>query len=166
MGPGKIGGQREGPDGATPSPRSPPPTPPQLSPDLQVHHSHPVQWRNWRVGGTSWAERQCVSIGQVLCLVARWCPTLCDPINCSPPGSSSMGTLQARTLEGVAVPSSRGSSQPRYPTQVSGIAGLLDSFPSESPGKPTGQVEGKSNRRAKSEVRGNTGGLRQACSIY
>ena len=57
-------------------------------------------------------------------------------------------------------------SQPRDPTQVSGIAGLPYSFPSESLGKPTGQVEGKSNRRAQSEVRGNTGGLRQACSVY
>ena len=107
-----------------------------------------------------------LSIRQVLCLVARWCPTLCDPINCSPPGSSSMGILHARILEGVAVPSSRRSSQPRDPTQVSGIAGLPYSFPSESLGKPTGQVEGKSNRRAQSEVRGNTGGLRQACSVY
>ena len=31
------------------------------------------------------------------------CPTLCDPINCSPPGSSVSGILQARTLEWVAI---------------------------------------------------------------
>ena len=41
------------------------------------------------------------------------CPTLCDPVDCSPPGSSVRGILQARTLEWVAIPFSRGSSQPR-----------------------------------------------------
>ena len=48
------------------------------------------------------------------------CPTLCDPIDGSPPGSPVPGILQARTLEWVATPSSRGSSQhrdePRSPT--------------------------------------------------
>ena len=38
------------------------------------------------------------------------CPTLCDPMDCSPPGSSVHGILQARILEWVAMPSSRGSS--------------------------------------------------------
>ena len=37
----------------------------------------------------------------------------CDPIDCSPPGSSVHGILQARRLEWVAMPSSRGSSRPR-----------------------------------------------------
>ena len=41
------------------------------------------------------------------------CLTLCDPMDCSPPGSSVHGTLQARLLEWVAMPSSRGSSWPR-----------------------------------------------------
>ena len=40
------------------------------------------------------------------------CPTLCNPMDCSPPGSSVHGILQARILEWVAMPSSRGSSQP------------------------------------------------------
>ena len=44
--------------------------------------------------------------------------TLCDPIDCSPPGSSVSGILQARILEWVAVPSSRGPSQPRDQTLV------------------------------------------------
>ena len=39
-------------------------------------------------------------------------PTLCDPINCSPPGSSVHGILQAGILEWVAIPFSRGSSDP------------------------------------------------------
>ena len=49
--------------------------------------------------------------------------TVCVPMDCSPPGSSVHGILQARILEWVAVPSSRGSSQPRGRTQVSLIAG-------------------------------------------
>ena len=45
-------------------------------------------------------------------LVARSRPTLCDPADCGPPGSSIHGILQSRTLEWVAVSSSRGTSQP------------------------------------------------------
>ena len=40
-------------------------------------------------------------------------PTLCDPMDCNPPGSSVHGILQERILERVAMPSSRGSSPPR-----------------------------------------------------
>ena len=48
------------------------------------------------------------------CLVAQLCPTLCDSLYCSPPGSSVHGILQTRTLEWVAdFSSSRGSSWPR-----------------------------------------------------
>ena len=45
--------------------------------------------------------------------VAQLCPTLCDPMDCSLPGSSIHGILQARILEWVAVSFSRRSSQPR-----------------------------------------------------
>ena len=48
---------------------------------------------------------------------------LCDPMDHSPPGSSANGILQARTLEWVAMPSSRASSRFRDQTQVSCIAG-------------------------------------------
>ena len=41
------------------------------------------------------------------------CPTLCDPMDCSPPGSLVHRILQARKPEWVAMPSSRGSFQPR-----------------------------------------------------
>ena len=44
------------------------------------------------------------------------CSTFCNPTDCSPPGSSVHGILQARTLEWVAMPSFRGSSQPRDQT--------------------------------------------------
>ena len=43
----------------------------------------------------------------------RSCPILCDPMDCSPPGSSVLGILHARILECVAVVSSRGPSRPR-----------------------------------------------------
>ena len=55
-------------------------------------------------------------------LVTQLCPTLCDPMDCSPPGSSVHGIFQARILEQVAIPFSRGSSQPRDQTQVCSIA--------------------------------------------
>ena len=55
--------------------------------------------------------------------VAQSCLTLYDPMDCSLPGSSVLGILQARVLEWVAVSSSRGSSQSRDGTQVSCIAG-------------------------------------------
>ena len=56
-------------------------------------------------------------------LGAQSCPTLCNPRHCSPPGSSVHGILQARVLEWVAIPFSRGSSWPRNRTWVSYIAG-------------------------------------------
>ena len=56
-------------------------------------------------------------------LVAQLCPTLCDPMDYSPPGSSVHGMLQARILEWAAVPFSRGSSPPRDRAQVSPITG-------------------------------------------
>ena len=43
-------------------------------------------------------------------LVAKSCPTFCDPTDCSPPGSSVHGILQARILEWVAISFSKGSS--------------------------------------------------------
>ena len=55
-------------------------------------------------------------------LVTQLCPTLCNPMNCNPPCSSVRGILQAGILEWVAIPFSRGSSQPRDWTQVSYIA--------------------------------------------
>ena len=50
------------------------------------------------------------------------CPTLCHPMDCSPPGPLVHGILQARILEWVAISFSRGSSPPRDRTQVSYIS--------------------------------------------
>ena len=60
-----------------------------------------------------------MAVGLVCCcLVTKSCPTLCDPMDGSPPGSSVHGILQARMLEWVAMPSSRGSSRPRDGTHI------------------------------------------------
>ena len=67
--------------------------------------------------------------------VIQSCLTLCDPTDCSPPGSSVHGILKARILEWVAIPSSRGSSQPRDRTQVSCIADSVLSEPRRKPCK-------------------------------
>ena len=56
-------------------------------------------------------------------LVAQSYLTLCNLMDCSPPGSSVHGILEARILECVPIPFSRGHSQPRDQIQVSYIAG-------------------------------------------
>ena len=56
-------------------------------------------------------------------VLTQSCPTLHGPMECSLPGSSARGILQARILEWVAMPSSGGSSQPRDRTTVSCTAG-------------------------------------------
>ena len=61
-------------------------------------------------------------------------PDSCDPMDCSPPGSSVHGILQARKLEWVAIPFSRGSFQPRNQTRVFCIAGSF--FIHWAPEKP------------------------------
>ena len=72
---------------------------------------------------------------------ARSCPTLCDPMDYSPPGSSIHGILQARILEWVAISFSRGSSWPRDWAQVSCIAGRrFNSNNSNCVGFPSGSV--------------------------
>ena len=56
---------------------------------------------------------------------AQSCPTLCNPMDCSLPGSSIHGIFQAKILKWVAISFSRGSSQPRDWTWVSCTAGRL-----------------------------------------
>ena len=66
-------------------------------------------------------------------IVSQSCPTLCDPMDCSPPGSSVHGPFQARILEWVAIYFSRGSSQPRM--EPGSPALEVDALPSELLGK-------------------------------
>ena len=69
------------------------------------------------------------------------CATLCNPMDCSPPGFSVHGIFQARLLEWVAVPSSRGSSWPRHWTRISYIYlhGQVGSLPLVPVGKKFNQ---------------------------
>ena len=60
----------------------------------------------------SW-ETDKQSLCVCVCSVTQLCPTLCDPMDCSPPGSCVHVTFQARVLEWVAISSSRRSSQTR-----------------------------------------------------
>ena len=132
---------------------------------LMLCRSVSLKYREWK--------RPCF-FTVLQCLVAQSCPALCNPVDCSPPGSSvhrdspgqnagvgchallqgifptpesNPGLLHCRwilyclshqgsprILEWVAMPFSRGSSQPRNQTQVSCIE--ADSIPAEPPGKP------------------------------
>ena len=74
----------------------------------------------------------CVSCSVGAKLVA---PTLCDPMDYNPSGSSVHGILQVRILEWVATSSSRGSSQPKSP------ALQADSLPAEPQVKPNIRIE-------------------------
>ena len=76
-----------------------------------------------------------VTISESESEVVQSCPTLCDPMDCSLPGSSLHRIFQARVLERVAVCISRGSSQPRDRTGSPALH--ADALPSEPPGKPT-----------------------------
>ena len=75
-------------------------------------------------------------------IVAQSCLTLCNPVDCSLPGSSVRGLLQARILERVPISFSRRSFWPR--AQPRSPALQADSLPSEPPGQP--QVLGGSRQ--------------------
>ena len=77
---------------------------------LLSHWIVPIEWVKW--------------VSEVI----ESCLTLCDPVDCSPPGSCIHGILQSRILECVAISFSRISSQPRDRTQVSRIAGRCFNF--------------------------------------
>ena len=80
--------------------------------EVSMNHSSPVR-TNEDFAGEVWGE------------VSQLCPTLCNPMDYSPPGSSTPGIFQTRILEWVAISFSRGSSWPRDQTLVSHIAGRL-----------------------------------------
>ena len=63
-----------------------------------------------------------ISIASVLCSDGQSCPTLCNPMDYSLPGTSVHGISQARILEWVTIFFSRGSSQPRDRTRISYIS--------------------------------------------
>ena len=67
-------------------------------------------------------------------LLAKSCPTLATPWDCSPPGPFVHGIFQARILEWVAIVFPEGSSRPR--DQTLSLALQVGSLPTELPGKP------------------------------
>ena len=73
---------------------------------------------------------------QQLCSDAQWCPALCHRMNCSLPGSSVHGILQARTLPQVAISFSRGSSRPKDWTCVSCFSHTGGWIPGHFPAPP------------------------------
>ena len=102
------------------------------------------RWVEWGAGGRSkrkgtyicmWLVHFVVQQKLAQCAYFLSHVWLWDPVDCSPPGPLSMWILQERILEWVGVSFSRGSSQPRDPTQVSHTAGGF--LPSEPPGNPS-----------------------------
>ena len=73
--------------------------------------------------------KRCSALLVIVCSVKslQSCPTLCDPMDCGLPGFSVHGILQARILEWVAMPLSRGSSLPRDQTCVSYVFSYIGS---------------------------------------
>ena len=86
------------------------------SPHSQGHVAHLRS--AWHTGGVGVTTCCCF-------LVAQSCPTLCDPMDYSSPGSCVHGISPARILEWVAISFSRGSSRPRDQTHVSCIGRIL-----------------------------------------
>ena len=76
-----------------------------------------------QVTAGSGPEGEISSKWKLTVVAVQLCPTLCNPMDYSPPGSSVHGILQTRIVGWVAMPSSRGPSQPRDQTPVSCIAG-------------------------------------------
>ena len=77
----------------------------------------PLHWQTasyqWTMFFLSWRKMFQSFLALFCCLLAKSCPALWDPMDCSSPGSSVHGIFQARILEWVAIAFSRGSSRPR-----------------------------------------------------
>ena len=112
-------------------------------PILIPHRSSPATTKDWALFSTNqsrqkqnkkpsqnkqkiphlWKQQEGLELeGRKWVLVTQSCLTLCNPMDCSSPRSSVHGILQARILEWVAIPFSRGSSRPRDQTWASCIA--------------------------------------------
>ena len=74
------------------------------------------------------------------CLIAQLCPTLCNPVDCSPPGPSVHGILQARILEWLPFPPPGDLPNPEIKPRLPAFKGRF--FTAEPPGKPTLSLQG------------------------
>ena len=108
------------------------------------------KWGNWDPGRLNDLTNVTQLVSAEEKKIVQSCPTLWNPMDCSLPGSSIHGILQTRILEWVAMPSSKGSSQPRTLTQVSCIAGRF--FTPELPGKANKWQSQDSNPESGSKV--------------
>ena len=100
----------------------------QILKDDAVKVLHSIRQLIWKTQQwpQDWKRSVFISISKKVKMeseVVQLCPTLCDPMDCSLPGSSVHGIFQARVLEWVAFSFSRGYSQVRDRTLVSRIAG-------------------------------------------
>ena len=96
--------------------------------------------RGWFWPPGIWPQREPSTTGEwrrVKVSVTQSCPTLCNPVDCSPPGSSVDGILQARILEWVAVPSPGHLPHPGIKPRPPALQ--ADSLLSEPPGRPQWQ---------------------------
>ena len=98
-----------------------------------------IKWNWWGVRGEE-VFNFLLYISELMFYSSKSCPTPCDPMDCSLPGSSVHGILQGRILEWVTMPSSRGSSQPRVRTESPTLQ--VDSLPSEPQRKPKNATVG------------------------
>ena len=91
-----------------------------VKPDIWLNTTQMLIWRYFADVASICSQ---LLLSQSESEVAQSCPTLCDPMDCSLPGSSVHGIFQARVLEWVVISFSSRSSQPRDQTWVSHIAG-------------------------------------------
>ena len=103
-------------------------SPPRLSDHFNVSTTFrslssrysPLIFQTYNSPPKMWCVCMCVCVCVCVCVKSlQLCLTLCNPMDCSPPGSSVHGILQAKILEWAATSSSRGSSQPRHKIGVS-----------------------------------------------
>ena len=90
---------------------------------MNVDSTHMAPWKLWGQGGSGSLPGWFYQIMPFVGTFAQLRPTLCNPVDCSPPGSSVHGFSQARIPEWVAISFSKGSFWTRHGTRVSCIAG-------------------------------------------
>ena len=90
---------------------------------FDLYFSHLENGDKWFLHSVLMTKRNIACKTQIIKMTSQLCLTLCNPMDCSLPSSSVHGILQARILECVAMPFSRGSSWPRGQTWIFYIAG-------------------------------------------
>ena len=105
-----------------------------IIPVLQLRKLKHIEVKSQLVGGRTRTGTQVSMCMGAKLLQSR--PTLCDHMDCSPPGSSVHGILQARVLEWVAIPSSRGLTYRSNLRLLCLLLWQVGPLPTVPPGKP------------------------------